>query len=180
METPQSIRETSSVDKMAHYLQRYEQLQQERARQRRQRRASMEFTVVSPTNNTEVDRVKEEFGDAAAFLGNRYDYTENPPAVAAVESDARHEWMHAADGEYESGEEAHHQNVFDLPRMDSFPGDEYRRQEQPFGDSYAEQEAFPDVQCGVSVASDEFVDAGKWSSWIRQCARRCSFWLFWN
>ncbi|KAF1324553.1 hypothetical protein FI667_g9732, partial [Globisporangium splendens] len=169
---PQRVRDTSSADKMSHYLQRYEQLQQERVRQRRQRRASMEFTLVSPSHGAEssdVERLSEDFGSAATFLENRYDYNERSQAnepFAADKTDTsavQDACPHASDaalgnGRMEQGK--HDEDDFDLPAMDAFPQDQYLDHEQNFTDAYAAgQEEFPDIHFGVSVASEEFVDA---------------------
>lgn len=169
MEQDDEAAEPSAL--MQTYLRRYEALQQERLRSRRQRASEQFFSPSASAAGSDIERLSEGFQHAVGFLSNRYDDSVVEQQYAANgRNDRAHEqhnqrWSYA---EHSDGEEARRQDVseddvFSLPSVDRFAREQQHEQQQydPFQDALAEQQVFPsDTQQGVSMASEEFVDAG--------------------
>ncbi|GAB9464642.1 hypothetical protein Gpo141_00002071 [Globisporangium polare] len=158
---------------MQTYLRRYEALQQERLRSRRQRASEQFFSPSASAADSDAERLSEGFQHAVGFLSNRYDdtatdqqqhYTENDRGDAAY-TQQNQRWSYSAhdEGEEERRQDVSDDDVFDLPAVDRFAREQQQHDQQqydPFQDALSEQQAFVSgAQQGVSVASEEFVDA---------------------
>lgn len=153
---------------MQTYQQRYEALHQERLRSRRQRASEQFVSTSASAAGLDVERMSEGFHHA---VGNRYDDSATPQYAVNDREEETHvqqnqQWSYTEHGDNRDDEsrEDHDEDddMFDLPPVDQFAREQQHYQQyDPFQSALSEQQAFVSgVQQGVSLASEEFVDAG--------------------